>query len=159
MSDVINVIAPKYTIEEATPIVKVLNDLYDLSEAAELIRVAMQVWDKIKDDETALAFLNQYSDKQYTDDDDFWSDDFDVGGFYAAVKLVGSNSYCGTLEVPDEVIESDLVREYFSNNVDEFLDMLEGDSLDWDTVVESYKENYGSDFSDTLDKFDLSTYN
>lgn len=161
-------VAPKYTLEEALPLVKEEYELYtirealplvqkeyslySLSDALGLIANAREVWDKIKDCETSMEILNQFYCPRLDGSEDF--DDLDLEEFIGCCEAIINNPE--DVEVPEDFIEDWDLKEYFTDNIYDMWQELEyGGSITKDTVRQAYIENGGVDLDEYINNFRL----
>lgn len=147
---------PKYTLEEAKGILK-KQDYLPLEEAVGLVVSLRKAWEEIKDDEVCLALVNNYLDNGLDGDEDF--EDLNHVDFIKACKAVVTDYNCGDLEVPDIMVDEDVLEDHFRDNIDDFWNCLSyGGDISMDSVKEHYLENGDVDLDEYVSKIDLNNY-
>lgn len=145
-------VVPKYTLEEALPLIKEQHKLFTLKEAIELLENANSAWDEIRNCHVCRAILDQYYSGCVYQDRDFF--DLDIEDFINSCNAITEDP--NEVEIPDCLIDDCDLKEYFEDNIHDFWTMIDwGDSIDKDTIINEYRENGCLDLDEYIENFKL----
>ena len=145
-------VAPKYTLEEALPLIKEQHKLFTLKEAIELLENANSAWNDIRNCHVCRQILDQYYSGCVYQDRDFF--DLDIEDFINSCNAITEDP--DDVTVPDCLVDDYDLESYFNDNADEFWRRIDwGECIDKDDVREAYLENEGVDLSEYIEHFEL----
>lgn len=145
-------VVPKYTLEEALPLVKDRYDLLSLEDAIALVVNAKNAWEKIRKCDTSFGILEEHWCGRLDQDMDFF--DIGVEDFIETCQSIVRDYDSDDLEIPEWFVDDDDLRDYFNDYSNEMWRRIDwGESLDKDSVREYYLEDKDVDLSEYIDNF------
>lgn len=141
---------PMYTLSQAYDVVKEEYDLMTKSEAYELFGKVSKAFSRIKDNDYASKFYAQYTgeDIEYVD-----FEDIDIESFVNTCEQIYKDYKHDSLDIPDDLVDDDDVKEHFSDNFDDFWYDIKNGYFCYTDVVNAYFETL--DLSDDMECFNL----
>ena len=143
---------PKFTLEEALPLIKEQHKLFTLKEAIELLENANSAWDEIRNCHVCREILDQYYSGWVCQDRDFF--DLDIEDFINSCNAITEDP--DEVKIPESLIDDYALKEYFCDNASDFWEMIDwGSCIDKDDVREKYIESREIDLSEYIENFKL----
>ena len=145
-------VAPKYTLEEALPLIKEQHKLFTLKEAIELLENANSAWEEIRNCHVCRAILDQYYSGCVYQDRDFF--DLDIEDFINSCNAITENP--DDVKAPESLVDDCDLEEYFCDNASDFWEKIDwSGSINKDDVLEAYLENGCVDLDEYIENFKL----
>ena len=144
---------PTYTLEEAKEKFGLLTKSEANEKAYKLVSKVVEVFNKIKNDDTAVAIFNH---KSYQDIEDSNLEDMDIEDFIKTCKQIVHDHEWNRLDIPEDLVDEYDLEEYFVDNARDFWDNnVSYGSLDRSDVLSAYLESGELDLDDAIECFEI----
>ena len=154
---------PKYTLEEALPLVKKQFNLFSLDDLSLLLPRVRKMFEAVIEDEKAVCIINHYTRKRNFDDGcDFFDDCLPyMDDFLQACEHAENDYDIGDFNyrILDDFVDSSDIRDYFNDHSDDFFDNIEdGYDLCYSDILDEYFNDNTMDIDEQIDLMRLSNY-
>ena len=142
---------PTYTLEEFKEKYGLLTKFEANQKAVKLVSKVVEVFNKIKKDDTAVVIFNHNS---YQDIENSNFEDMDIEDFIDTCKQIVHDHERNCLDLPEDFVDDYELEEYFVNNAQAFWDnnVMHG-GLDQRDVLSAYLESDELDLDDAIECF------